>query len=67
MPVDKIAFLVIFVEHIDDKTRNHTKVIWTHACHQKIALSDKMASKSTNINITKVWFGPVDEILFLFF
>ena len=69
MPVDKIAFPVIFVERTDDETRKHTKVVSTHACHQKIAPYIKDDLKIDKQYINKVWFGPmpVDKIVFAVF
>ena len=39
-------------------------VVWTHACHQKVASGTKNDYKTTKVNTAKVWFGrvPVDKI-----
>ena len=65
MPVDKIVFRRIGDEVVMMILDKRPTLVWTHACHQKIASGCKKSDKNAKANTAKVWFGrvPVDKIV----
>ena len=49
---------------VQDGSSQEPTVVWTHACHQKVASGTQNHQQTTKVNTAKVWFGrvPVDKI-----